>query len=841
MKLPFFLLALVSSGLALPLSRGAVYQPCGDTGKVFSNQKESSYFLGNNLMTARYTWAQGKLDFDSLTLKNKTLLAKGNKNLFTFRLKDGTILSSSEMQTKEAPVWVDLRPDAKMLRLSEKSPGKALECTFISPEKGLNVKWRAVLREGSHYLRTEMDITATKEVAVQDIVALSCSLMPGTGKGSEVTVSGNTRGSLVVSPLAFAGLETPFGMNSVKSAASPHWSPLEWNKDSWREQDAIPTELKKEWGNHLLAAEGPVTISGKGECKLTFSYKSGNTRLNLAGVELLSPRGKLLSSDYHSGFTGETSSKNTYKLQVPSAGKYLVRYWVENKAEPVTSSGTVVSTLPLKALSVAQGDPQVPQPVEGKWKRNAILLPGETWTVSSVLGVMAPQQARRSVLAYVERERAVPYRPFFHYNSWYELNINRNDNPDPLKRMTEKQCLDVLAVWHEELYKKRGVSLDAFVWDDGWDEFHSLWDFHKGFPRGFSELNKKAAEQKAGQGTWLGPVGGYGSSKSQRLDNWNQNHPNNKIGNFQLSNKEYYDAFKERCAQMIRDYDMRYFKFDGISTHFHATGPDESREQDAESILKLVSELRTERPDLFVNCTVGTWASPFWFRYVDSIWRQENDWGDIGEGNARERWITYRDRLVWEVFVKGAPLCPINSLMFHGAMVTRFGPPAQMPNDVDGIKKELRCAFGCGSALQELYLDNDLMSGLGQNGELWDEAARGIKWLRSNADVMADVHWVGGNPWDQETKKASIYGWAAWSPEKAVLTLRNPSQQEQNITFTLRQALDLPPHVKGKFRFRNVYGDQRSLPGFTDVSVDADAPLSLILKPFEVFVWEKGK
>lgn len=37
-----------------------------------------------------------------------------------------------------------------------------------------------------------------------------------------------------------------------------------------------------------------------------------------------------------------------------------------------------------------------------------------------------------------------------------------------------------------------------------------------------------------------GPVGGYGASKGKRLAHWNVKHPDNKIGNFQLSNKEYF-------------------------------------------------------------------------------------------------------------------------------------------------------------------------------------------------------------------------------------------------------------------------------------------------------------
>lgn len=825
------------------LVQATVYPPCGETGLAVAENRGGEYQLKNKLFSANYEWKDGKLSFDGLFLRNGVAVATGESSLFCIQLQNGTLLSSSSMTAESAPIWVDLAADPKAVRQSEKVPGKALECTFVSSPTGVKVKWRAVLREGSAYLRNEMTISSSRETGVKEIVGMQYKMFPAPGSDQEVVVSGNTRGSVVVSQLAFAGMETPMGINSVKSDSSnsPGWSPESWTADSWAESSMSPSVLAEQWGNDSLRfSSGPVDFSKKGEATLTFDYKSGNTRLNIVGVELLSREGKLISHDYHAGFTGQNSHNNSYTLTIPASGKYILRYWSELKTEPITSSGKVTCSLPLSVASFAGKKESVAQSVEGKWKRNATLQPGETWTTSSVLGILAPHQARRSVLAYVERERAVPYRPFIHYNSWYELNINRNNDADPMKRMLEKQCLDVLAVWKEKMYLKRGVNLDAFVWDDGWDEFNSMWDFHKGFPQGFTTIYEQAKSQKAGIGAWLGPVGGYGSSKAQRLENWNKLHPENKIDNFQLSNKEYYDAFKGRCSQMITDYNMAFFKFDGISTHFHAKGPDEAREQDAEGILKLVSELREQKPDLYVNCTVGTWASPFWYRYVDSIWRQENDWDSIGEGDSREKWITYRDRLVWEVFVQGSPLCPINSIMFHGVLVSQFGPPAQMPKEVAGIKKEIRCSFGGGSSLQELYLDNDLMTTLGSNEELWDELAKGIKWLRANADVMADVHWVGGNPWDQQTKKASIYGWAAWNSQKAVFTLRNPSATEQTIATTLRQVLDLPPNVKGHFTFRNVHDDQRALPGFTNTAVDADAPIKLTLKPFEVFVWEKA-
>lgn len=500
------------------------------------------------------------------------------------------------------------------------------------------------------------------------------------------------------------------------------------------------------------------------------------------------------------------------------------------RGSPVVTDKVFAALETPMALNEVSGDTMT-----GKWSRKTTLKKGEVWEVSSVIGALVSGQERRSFLAYNERERAVPWRSFVHYNSWYELNINRNNDSDPKKRMTEPQCLAVIDAWNKNLFKKHKISVDAFVWDDGWDDFNSLWDFHSEFPNGFKKLDIEARKQGAGTGAWLGPVGGYGASKAKRLGYWNKNHPNNQIGNFELSNKEYFDAFVGRCSQMVADYDMRYFKFDGISTHFHAKGP--GSEEDAEGIIKVEKALRAKRPDIFFNTTVGTWASPFWYHVADSVWRQENDHGGIGDGDNREKWITYRDRLVHEVFVQGSPLFPINSLMTHGLIVSRHGPPACMARDEagrDGIIKEMRCAFASGSALQELYVDNDIMTNL----DLWKDLAECIKWFRGNADVLDDTHWVGGNPWDKQKSCGDIYGWASWNAKKCTLALRNSSKEEKTLKTTLRKALDVPAYVQGSIALKDSFKGQRKLPGISGTAIPLDKEIEFTLKPFEVFVFD---
>ena len=70
---------------------------------------------------------------------------------------------------------------------------------------------------------------------------------------------------------------------------------------------------------------------------------------------------------------------------------------------------------------------------------------------------------------------------------------------------------------------------------------------------------------------------------------------------------------------------------------------------DVFGLFKLVTMLRKLKQELFINLTVGTWPSPYFLMFADSIWRGELDTGGWGRGRKKQRWITYRDEvfLTW--------------------------------------------------------------------------------------------------------------------------------------------------------------------------------------------------
>ncbi len=89
----------------------------------------------------------------------------------------------------------------------------------------------------------------------------------------------------------------------------------------------------------------------------------------------------------------------------------------------------------------------------------------------------------------------------------------------------------------------------------------------------------------------------------------------------------------------------------------------------------------------------------------------------------------------------------------------------------------------------------------------WDDLAEAAKWSRANSDVLKDVHWIGGDPaW------LEVYGWAAWTPKKAVLVLRNPADHEQLISLRLQDALELPPGASKVYSAQSPWQRRRRPP-----------------------------
>ena len=448
-------------------------------------------------------------------------------------------------------------------------------------------------------------------------------------------------------------------------------------------------------------------------------------------------------------------------------------------------------------------------------KRTLPLGAGQSITYSSVIGVARPGQLRRDFLAYLELERAHPYRTFLHYNTWYDLGEGQ--------RFGEAAVEDRMRVFGEELVRKRGVVMDSFLMDDGWDNPSSMWQFNSGLPDGFTPLRSIAQQYGFGLGVWLSPWGGYEEEKKQRIA-FGQAHDYEIVdGGYALSGPRYYAKFEETSLNFITRYGVNQFKLDGTGNAGQVFAGS-LFDSDFSAAIHLIERLRQADSQVFINLTTGTKPSPFWLRYADTIWRSGEDHDFAGEGTWRQKWITYRDEQTYRNIVHGGPLFPLNSLMLHGIIYAEKAEHLSTDSGHD-FASEVRSYFGSGTQLQELYITPSLL-----RPEDWNVLAESARWSRENGETLRDTHWVGGDP-----GKGEAYGWASWSTQKGILVLRNPAVTPRSIRIDIGKVFELPANAAQRYSAHSPWSADASTP---TIQLEAGRPREFILQPFEVLTLE---
>ncbi|MGA9978337.1 MAG: enterotoxin [Candidatus Sulfotelmatobacter sp.] len=622
--------------------------------------------LSNSAIEADWQFREDGLVASTLTdrVTNRTISLAANA--FVVSLSDGTVLKSSEMRVIGQPRMEKLEPDPNSSQLAARFGGWQIEVGLRDPDNRLQVMWRAVLRDGSAYVRQEVTLSAIDKDLPIGSVRLVDVTIPG------VRVYGSVKGSPIVAGNLFFGFEHP------------------------------------------------------------------------------------LSESKASGDRG------------------IAQIW---------------RGLPLRT--------------------------GQAVTYSSVAGVTLPGQLRRGFLAYLERERAHPYRTFLHYNSWYDIGYET--------KYDEADALGAIHAFGDELVERRGVKMDSFMFDDGWDDEKRLWHFHSGFPNGFTPVKEAALKVGAAPGIWFSPWGGYGAAKAERLKYGKEQGFETNEGGFALSAPKYYALFRETTLDFIRKFGINQFKIDGtgnVDTAF----PGSAFDSDFQAAISLIREWRAVKPDIYINLTTGTYPSPFWLQYADSIWRGGDDHSFLGVGSWRQRWITYRDADTYSGIVMSGPLFPLNSLMLHGLIYARHAN--HLDKDPNGdFTDEVHDYFGTGTQLQEMYITHSLLT-----EKDWDVLAEAAKWSRENADTLVDTHWIGGDP-----ALLEVYGWASWSPRKGILVLRNPNDKPQDFVVDVNSAFELPPGAARTYEARSPWRQDREKPSLT---LSASAPYAFHLQPFQVLTLE---
>ncbi len=353
-----------------------------------------------------------------------------------------------------------------------------------------------------------------------------------------------------------------------------------------------------------------------------------------------------------------------------------------------------------------------------RYEVNSGLRPSEPRQFRALVGVAPPGQMRRGFLYYLERERAQPYRPLLHYNNGSEIGaeywtLRATGSPgaaETFRRQQQQLWLATIEQFGRALVQQRHVVVDSFAHDFEWDDENLVWQFHAGYPEGFRPAQQVAEKFGSHVGVWLSPSGGYPCKESRLASGLKQGFETFRNG-LTLAGPRYGARVRATCEGLIEHYGVNYFKFDGFGAGNNQPGAMDCA-SDVEALLALIVALRERKPDLFINPTTGSWPSPFWLLYCDSIWRQGADTNLQGKGSARQQWTTYRDGQILHGTLARGPLYPVNSLMIHGVFINHlplqgnpYDPAIPRPTyDEREIIAEIRSFFATGVNLQELYI-----------------------------------------------------------------------------------------------------------------------------------------
>jgi hypothetical protein len=350
---------------------------------------------------------------------------------------------------------------------------------------------------------------------------------------------------------------------------------------------------------------------------------------------------------------------------------------------------------------------------------------------------------------------------FVNYNTWWTL-----------MPPTEKNSLELIGLFKKKLFDPYGESFDTFTLDSGWDDTDSLWALRADrFPRGFAPLVESLKGMKGRLGIWLSPSSGYGHAP------WLSKHgyaANSNPWFICQSDPKYRRDIVRTVTELAKKYDVAFFKFDGFAAscdsagHAHLPGP-YAQEANTEAFIELMTAVRAQRPDIYLDPTCGIWLSPWWLRYADSLWGNvSGDYPDIivPAPIIRDSATTTRDGVFRQ-------RCHENP-GFPPAAIEHLGIIVITP---EKWEDNAMIVVGRGCRLLTLYIDPRHF----QHGDRdWAFLAALLKWVRHNASVLQRTELILGDPMKREP-----YGYAHFSGQKGILALRNPFIEARKVQVKL--------------------------------------------------------
>ena len=425
------------------------------------------------------------------------------------------------------------------------------------------------------------------------------------------------------------------------------------------------------------------------------------------------------------------------------------------------------------------------------------------------------------------------------YNSWYDHMLN----------ITEENITGSFYQIEKGLTQNFVKPLDAYVVDDGWNDYKSdFWCFNDKFPHELYNSSRLANNFSSHFGLWLGPRGGYNFNKSfgKRMQRHGKGGYNRRSYDICIADEKYVRNVELLFLDYMNRFDIDYWKLDGFmlktcrsKRHGHPTGgyKDMYVMTDAwEKWIDIFRDMRKFRAEqgkeLWINLTCYAVPSPWFLRYVNSVWMQNS--ADIGftdksvsgeelNGKDFDRMLTYRDALYYDFHRVRQYQFP-NSNMYNHEPI--YGHTAKVKMTDDEYRKYMYMISSRGTAFWELYYSFDLF-----NDNMWRINADVLRFVRENFETLRNSKLIG-----ESADSGKIYGYSAWNGKEGIISLRNPSDKPQKFSVKLEKEIGVNEDVKGLTRINVIPYETEKC----DIKYSYGDTLSVELGAHEIVIYKFG-
>lgn len=425
------------------------------------------------------------------------------------------------------------------------------------------------------------------------------------------------------------------------------------------------------------------------------------------------------------------------------------------------------------------------------------------WLIQSktaVAGVGKPGDALELAFSdYVDTIRR-PSRNFLQYNSWYDWRGDELSLPN---------LVATFEGFKRNLLDPYGLKMDAFVPDDGYQNYQSIWVPRKNlYPEGFGPLREALEARGTRLGLWM-PLNGT------NLDtDWGARQgyeKSNQGGFYCLVGPKYNAAIREATRRIITQGNLAYYKHDfntlrcTAPDHGHLPDDRHGHEANLDAELALLAYERSLQPDIFLNITSSVWLSPWWLMHADSVWMCAGDFGydkTFPQLSPREWDMSYRDAHFYQVYHRERRLVPVSAMMTHGIIEGKY---ARLGGDEETRREwsdMVVMYYGRGVQLKELYLTPDLLP-----RDWWPVLGEATRWAVENCKTLENEVMVGGDP-----RQGQIYGYAHWRGDRGLYVLRNPGLQDRAFAAAFDKSVRYRGEAGRAFQGRVIYPYREALP-----------------------------